>query len=112
MLTLAADSYQGDIGQSVQVYQYHIVLNKRVQVQVQVDFWTWKGPEGECFWIQGYSEEGVSDGIYLGNGKDRWKIRTKIEDRDSFQFLTIVQLVKFMKFLEISSILSIPACCN
>ena len=64
VVTIAGDRYQGDIGESVQVYQYHIVLNKRVQVQVQVDFWTWKGPEGECFWIQGYSEEGVSDGIY------------------------------------------------
>ena len=60
VVTIAGDSYQGDIGESVEVYQYHIVLNKRVQVQVQVqvDFWTWKGREGECFWIQGYSEEG------------------------------------------------------
>ena len=80
-MVVGGDSYPGDVGKTVEVY--HIALNKWVQgprlpedINGSPGLVTDAG--GRVFLIGGYSEEGISDAIYQGDGKNWWKIKTKM----------------------------------
>ena len=84
VMVVGGDSYPGDVGKTVEVF--HLGLKKWVPGPVlPEDIDGAPGlvadADGRLFLIGGYSEEGISDGIYQGDGKKWWKIGVKMNSK-------------------------------